>query len=184
MNKKQFPLVAGILGVLVIAFGLYYSTHSIETAQNQAAIEKAKKDALLKEQELNSQKVKMAGYTGNLIAGIVTPYLDFKKADYEKALSEGKIIVLNFYANWCPVCRAEAPDVKAGFDSLNNENVVGFRVNYNDPDTDESEKALAKEFGVTYQHTKVILKNGAYVFKETVQWSKEDLIDVVNKVAQ
>jgi hypothetical protein len=28
-----------------------------------------------------------------------------------------------------------------------------IRVNYNDPDTDATEKELAKKYGITYQHT-------------------------------
>ena len=75
---------------------------------------------------------KVEGYQGNVLAGNASPFLEFNKADYEKAKTEGKIIVLNFYANWCPICRVEAPELHAGFDELNNPNVVGFRINFND----------------------------------------------------
>ncbi len=128
------------------------------------------------------EKEMMKGYSGKVIAGSKTPYVEFSKADYDKALSEGKVVVLNFYANWCPVCRAEAPDIAAGFESLNNPNIVGFRVNWNDSDTDDDEKALAKAFSVPNQHTKVILINGKAVYNETEQWSKEDLVKTVNGV--
>lgn len=126
------------------------------------------------------EKEMMKGYSGKVIAGSNTPYVEFTKADYDKALAEGKVVVLNFYANWCPVCRAEVADIAAGFDSLNNPNVVGFRVNYKDSDTDKDEEALAKQFSIPYQHTKVILKDGKEVLKETVQWSKGDLVKAVN----
>lgn len=115
-----------------------------------------------------------------VIAGKQTPYLEFSQEAYDKALQDKKIVVLNFYANWCPICRAEEPDVKAAFNSLNNPNVVGFQVNYNDDRTDAAEEALARRYGVTYQHTKVILKDGKQVLKETAQWSKETFISQIN----
>lgn len=121
--------------------------------------------------------------TGIVIAGTTTPYLEFTQEGYDKALQNKKVVVLNFYANWCPICRAELPDVKSAFDSLENRDVVGFQVNYNDDQTDADEKALAKEFGVTYQHTKVILKDKQQVLKETAQWSKEEFVTQINTAA-
>lgn len=111
-----------------------------------------------------------------------TNYQVFNQADYEKAKNEGKVIFLNFYANWCPICRAEEPDLKAGFDNLKTDKIAGFRVNYNDSDTDSAEKALAKEFGITYQHTKVVLKKGEKVLGPLIeQWDSETLVKELNK---
>ncbi len=137
------------------------------------------------EKQTNSTTERRAeGYQGNVLAGNISPFLEFNKADYEKAKREGKIIILDFYANWCPICRAEAPELHAGFDALNNSNVVGFRVNFNDSDTDSDEKALAREFNIPYQHTKVILKNGVEVSRSNEQWTKEDLLDAVSEAEQ
>ena len=60
--------------------------------------------------------------------------------------------VLFFYASWCPTCR---PADKSFIDNEAKipEDVVVIRVNYNDPDTDQSEKDLAKKHGIGYQHT-------------------------------
>lgn len=122
------------------------------------------------------------GYNGKVLAGSASPYLVFNKTDYEEALADNKIIFLDFFANWCPVCREEAPNLKAGFDGLQTDKVVGFRVNYNDTDTDEDEKRLAREFGVTYQHTKVILKNGKEVTRSLESWDKAIFLKTVNNL--
>lgn len=119
-----------------------------------------------------------------VIAGKTSPYIAFDQKSYDQALQDKKIIVLNFYANWCPICRAEEPDVKAAFESLNDPNVVGFQVNYNDDQTDPPEEALARRFGVTYQHTKVILKDGQQVIKETAQWDKETFVTQINAASK
>lgn len=60
--------------------------------------------------------------------------------------------VLYFYANWCPSCKEADPDLAANQAQFPSD-VVVIRVNYNDSDTDADEKALAKQYGITYQHT-------------------------------
>jgi len=51
--------------------------------------------------------------------------------------------------------------------------VVGFRVNYNDGETDSFEEGLAREFGIAYQHTKVIIQDGERVLKSPETWNKD-----------
>lgn len=118
---------------------------------------------------------------GNVISGDSSPFVEYTRAGYEKALADGKIIFLNFYANWCPVCRAETPVIDAGFNSLNSDKIVGFKVNFKDSDTDEDEKKLASEFSIPYQHTKIFLVNGQEVDRYPNQWSKEDFDSAFSK---
>lgn len=98
--------------------------------------------------------------------------LDFNKSDYENAIMNEKLVVLYFYANWCPVCRAEFPVMQEVFNEL-DESVVAFRVNYNDNQTDDYERGLARQYGVAYQHTKVFLKYGERVLKSPESWNKD-----------
>ena len=123
-------------------------------------------------------------YKGKVLAGKSSPFIEFNSEDYEKAKQEGKIIVLDFYANWCPICRAEAPELHAGFNDLTHDKVVGFRVNYNDSDTDEDEKKLAKEFGITYQHTKVVLKDSEVVLKTQDAWDKQTFLAELDVITE
>lgn len=118
-----------------------------------------------------------------LLAGNKAKYYEFTQEAYDGALNQNNIILLYFYANWCPICRAEQPETLAAFNELDNENVVGFRVNYKDSQTDEYEEALAKEFGITYQHTKVILKDGQRILKAPDTWDKDRYLEELKKVA-
>ena len=115
----------------------------------------------------------MEAYAGAVLAGTKAPLLDFTEADYNRARQGNKLIVLYFYANWCPICRVEFPRMQEAFDALATDRAIGFRVNYNDNETDEGERALAREFGVAYQHTKVFLKNGVRVLKSPESWNVE-----------
>lgn len=73
--------------------------------------------------------------------------------------------VLFFFANWCPTCIPADKEFQNRQAELPND-VVIIRVNYNDTETDDQEKELAKKYGVTYQHSFVqIDQNGNAVSK-------------------
>lgn len=118
-------------------------------------------------------------FNGKQIAGKIIPYIDFNQTDYQNAINQKKTIFLYFYADWDPICQIEEPQIETGFDTLNVDNVVGFRVNYNDSHTDTTEKQLAQKFSVTYQHTKVIVKNGVAVYRTEDQWGALQLVSVI-----
>ena len=73
-----------------------------------------------------------------------------------QALSQtaGNRRVLFFYASWCPTCIPADAEFAANLGKIPSD-VSVIRVNYNDPETDTEEKALAQKYGVTYQHTYV-----------------------------
>jgi len=119
-------------------------------------------------------------YAGEVLAGSTTPLLDFVKSDYEKALASKEVVLLYFYADWCPICKAEIPHLYGAFDDLNTDRLVGFQVNYKDDYTDNDEEDLARQFGVAYQHTKVFLKNGQRILKSPESWSKDRYLDEIN----
>lgn len=121
----------------------------------------------------------MVTYQGSVLAGTSAKLLDFHKADYDAALATDKLIVLYFYATWCPICAAELPELYAAFNELTTDQVIGFRVNYNDSDTDDDERALAREFGVAYQHTKVFVKNAARILKAPDSWRKARYLEEI-----
>lgn len=84
--------------------------------------------------------------------------------DSALADSLGKRRVLFFYAAWCPTCRPVDQELRENVSSLPSDLVV-IRVNYNDPSTDQNEKDLAKQYGITYQHTFVQIDDAGEVLK-------------------
>lgn len=114
-----------------------------------------------------------------------TKYVEFNQILFDAAITDKKIVLLNFYANWCPICRAEEPGLAEGLNLLGDENIVAFRVNYNDSDTDENEKAIAKKLGISYQHSKVILLEEKVLLKEIAKaWDKEAVGEKINLVQE
>jgi thioredoxin 1 len=159
MNSK---IIGIILLVLAVTGGFMFLTF----------------DATVEEDNLSTQKERAVTATetdfDKTIDVVSASYEPFSRAAYERAISENKIILLYFYASWCPVCRDEQPLVQKAFNSFNGEKVIGFRVNYKDSDTDADELDLAEEFGVTYQHTKVILSDGKVLEKSLAVWIEND----------
>ena len=64
----------------------------------------------------------------------------------------GKAVFLNFWASWCPPCRAEARDLEAAWQRVKDKNVVFIGVALQD--TDENSREFLKEFNVTYPNGK------------------------------
>lgn len=168
------PLYLAVPAILIVGALIFFAAKSSQSQPQDQTVAKSPKQ----------QDKTIPGYQGNVLAGTTSPYLQFTKADYQKALSENKIILLDFYANWCPICRSESPHLKSGFDGLTTDKVVGFRVNFNDSDTDDDEKMLASEFDIPYQHTKVLLKNGQEVKRSGQKWDQQTFDQEINQISQ
>lgn len=155
-------------------------TDDIMMNNNDNSMAMEDKNAMIKEDSMMME----TSFSGNMLADeSSSKYIEFNKADYDRAVEEGKTIVLYFYASWCPTCQAEQPDTHAAFNQLDNKDVVGFRVNYKDSDTDSVEEDLAREFGISYQHTKVIIKDGERVLKSPESWDTDRYLTEINAVA-
>lgn len=101
-------------------------------------------------------------------------YLEYSKSVFGQAANNRR--VLFFYANWCPICQPADASFRENVSQI-PEDVALIRVNYNDTDTDQEEKDLAKKYGITYQHTFVQIDQDG---KEITKWNGgqiEELLD-------
>ncbi|MCH8206275.1 MAG: TlpA family protein disulfide reductase [Chloroflexi bacterium] len=60
----------------------------------------------------------------------------------------GKVVVLNFWASWCPPCRAEMPDFQEMWEEMRDEDVVFVGIALGE--SERSARAFAETTGVTY----------------------------------
>jgi thiol-disulfide isomerase/thioredoxin len=126
--------------------------------------------------------------------------LDLDKNEVSLSDFQGKIVVLNFWATWCPPCRDEIPD----FIEVNNlykdkdVQIIGVSI-----DTDmKALEDFVEEFGINYptwvdgtiDHvgpewgiraiptTFILDKNGEVMFKNVGRMTKDQLIEILEEV--
>ncbi len=103
-------------------------------------------------------------------------YVEYSKANLDGAASNRR--VLFFYASWCPTCKPTDADLEANTGKIPAD-VTVIRVNYNDPETDQEEKDLAKKYGITYQHTFVQIDGQG---KEVTKWNGGKTDELLAKI--
>ena len=77
----------------------------------------------------------------------------FSKDGFDKALGEGKLMMVDFWADWCGPCKMLSPVVESIGSQYEGKVLVG-KVNV------DEEPELARRFGVMNIPTVVFLKNG------------------------
>lgn len=157
----KYPII--IFAIIAVVAITGYGTYAL--SQNSAKSEFMMK----KEDELMTQKT-----DGNIIAN--SRYVEYSKVALEKATTNRR--VLFFYASWCPTCKPADASFTQNASKI-PENVTLLRVNYNDPDTDQEEKELAKKYGITYQHTFVQIDSTG---KEVTKWNGGQIDELLSNI--
>jgi cytochrome c biogenesis protein CcmG/thiol:disulfide interchange protein DsbE len=91
----------------------------------------------------------------------------------------GKAVFLNFWASWCPPCRAEARTLEASWQKYRERDVVFLGVNIQD--SEENARAFLQEFGITYLNGrdptgKIAIEYGVWGLPETFFIDREGRI--------
>ena len=79
--------------------------------------------------------------------------IHFNKEIFEKTLNEGKLMMVDFWAEWCGPCQMLGPVIESLADQYEGRAVIG-KIN-----TDE-EQALAMSFQITGIPTVIFFKDG------------------------
>ncbi|WP_168190042.1 TlpA family protein disulfide reductase [Caloramator sp. E03] len=104
MNKKSIWMILIIAFIVIIG----YSFTKIKSGEDETIINKQKNEQT--EGQLNFAKdFELTNLNGEKV----------KLSDYK-----GKVIVLNFFATWCPPCKAELPGFVKVVDEYKDKDVV------------------------------------------------------------
>jgi cytochrome c biogenesis protein CcmG, thiol:disulfide interchange protein DsbE len=144
-------------------------------------------------------------YRGSRPAGIGTSAPDFtvQDADRRVTLSDyrGKVVVLNFWATWCPPCVEETPSLLQMQRNLRNKGVTVLAVSIDDDDSayhqflkdyhfdvitvrDASKKSNNLYGTFKFPETYVIDRDGIVrrKFIGAVDWNQPEIVDFLSKL--
>ena len=100
--------------------------------------------------------------------------IHFDKETFEKTLSEGKLMMVDFWAEWCGPCQMLGPVIESLAEQYEGRAVVG-KVN-----TDE-EQELAMGFGITGIPTVIFFKDGKEIDRLVGVMPPDAFIQVLEK---
>ena len=102
----------------------------------------------------------ISAFSFNTIAKETT----YKKVDFDKALSEGKVVVVSSWIKYCTSCASQMKVLNKAVNEFDNIEYFAF---------DVTNKEIAKFFNVQYQTTLLIFKENKEIYRSIGETSKD-----------
>lgn len=93
---------------------------------------------------------------------------DLNEQEFDEAVAEKKVSLIDFWAPWCGPCRMTGPQVEAAAEELDGK-ASFFKVNVDD------NPGLARKFGVMSIPTMVVLQDGEEAARMVGARNREDI---------
>ena len=94
----------------------------------------------------------------------------YSKELFDKALSDGKVVVISSWIKYCTSCASQMKILKKAKNDFNNIEYFAF---------DVTNKEIAKLFNVQYQTTLLIFKDNKEVYRSIGETNKELIYDAL-----
>ena len=94
----------------------------------------------------------------------------YSKELFDKALSEGKVVVVSSWIKYCSSCAGQMKVLKKAKNDFDNMEYFAF---------DVTNKEIAKFFNVQYQTTHLIFKDNKEVYRSIGETTKELIYDAL-----
>lgn len=159
--------------------------------REEAIVEDKNQDS---EKQIDTEKENKIPYANDFTL------LDLDKNEVSLSDFQGQIVVLNFWATWCPPCRDEIPDFIEVNNLYKDKNVQIIGVSI---DTDmKALEDFVEEFGINYPTwidgtidkispiwgvraiptTFILTENGEVIYRNVGRMTKEQLIKILEEV--
>jgi thioredoxin len=104
-----------------------------------------------------------------LLSPALASELPYRAETLDRLLADGRPVVVDFHADWCPTCRAQAPIVKDLLSKPEFKDLTVLIANY------DTELPLRKSLNVSQQSTLVVFRHGKEVARSTGQTDPKKL---------
>ncbi|GEM_PF-982975 len=128
-DEQNKPMIKRILSLAAIVATLTLTTSAVQA------------------QDGSSTKLTPPGTAAK--AGESQPY---NSGAFAKAKADGKTVLVDFAASWCPTCRKQGPVIESLLKEDKFKGVVAFKADF------DTEKELQKQLKVTGQSTLIVFK--------------------------
>lgn len=136
-NKTKFSLVAGFLLIVAVVYGFYsqgdQSEPVVQTDNKQQARQTSAQTSTPENAHPEAPDFSLSDMDGNKVS----------LSDYR-----GKVVVLDFWATWCPPCRKGIPDFVAMQEEYGEDKFVVLGINL---DRGEDVGPMVEEFAKNYK---------------------------------
>ena len=95
----------------------------------------------------------------------------FKKELFDKALSNGKVVVVSSWIKYCTSCASQMKVLDKAKNDFDNIEYFKF---------DVTKKEIAEFFNIQYQTTLIIFKDNKEVYRSIGETTKELIYDALN----
>jgi len=102
-------------------------------------------------------------------AGSLTAMSPFAEEDFNEAIKNEKLVLLDFYASWCGTCKAQEGPLKSILSEEEFADVVALRVDY------DNAGDLKSKYNVQRQSTLIILRGDEEVDRSMGVTNEADL---------
>jgi peroxiredoxin len=139
MTKKMFGLVvvASLIAIMIAGF----VKKNVDTEESFASEQRGV--------DLVDVSAEEGLVKGDMAPDFTLTTLDGKKVQLSDL--KGKKIIVNFWATWCPPCKAEMPHMQNYYeDFAKDENVEILAVNLTNGDKVESVQNFVEDYGLTF----------------------------------
>lgn len=99
--------------------------------------------------------------------------MEVNKIKFEEEIKNNKIVLVDFFATWCPPCKALTPIVEEA--EKENTDIKFLKINVDD------EQELAIKYGIMSVPTLVLIKDGQVINSSVGLISKKELQEFIDK---
>ena len=110
-------------------------------------------------------------FTFTLSFNAISKETTYKKELFDKALLEGKVVVISSWIKYCTSCASQMKILNKAKNDFDNIEYFAF---------DVTNKEIAEFFNVQYQTTLLIFKDNKEVYRSIGETTKELIYDALN----